>query len=116
MQSTKRVPAILGKSLVMLQGQRSSLKPVGLDEEEVWPTVSISINRVTTFFLKFIYFNLFIFGCVGSSLLRAGFCLVAASEGHSSLRCAGFSSRWPLFLRSTGSRHAGFSSCSTWAQ
>lgn len=49
MQSTKRVPAILGKSLVMPQGQRSNLKPVGLDEEEVWPTVSISINRVTTF-------------------------------------------------------------------
>ena len=37
-----RVPAILGKPLVMLQGQRSSLKPVDLDVEEVWPTVSIS--------------------------------------------------------------------------
>ena len=38
---------------------------------------------------KFIY--LFIFGCVGSSLW-----------------CAGFSLRWPLLLRSTGSRHMGF--------
>lgn len=38
--STKRVPTILGKPLVMLQGQRSSLKPVDLDVEEVWPTVN----------------------------------------------------------------------------
>ena len=28
----------------------------------------------------------------------------------------GFSSRWLLLLRSTGSRCAGFSSCGTWAQ
>ena len=38
----------------------------------------------------FIYF----FGCVGSLL-----------------QCAGFSLRWLLLLRSTGSRHTGFSSC-----
>ena len=37
--------------------------------------------------------------------------LVAASWGYSSLRCAGFSLRWLLLLWSTGSRHAGFSSC-----
>ena len=40
-----------------------------------------------------------------------GFSLVAASGGHSSLRCAGLSPRWPLSLQSTGSSHAGFSSC-----
>ena len=45
-----------------------------------------------------------------------GLSLVAASEGYSSLRCAGFSLRWLLLLRSTGSRHVGFSSCSMWAQ
>ena len=45
-----------------------------------------------------------------------GLCLVAASRGYSSLRCAGFSLRWLLLLRSTGSRHAGFSSRGTWAQ
>ena len=36
--------------------------------------------------------------------------LVVASGGYSLLQCAGFS------LRSTGSRHAGFSSCGMWAQ
>ena len=34
---------------------------------------------------------------------------------YSLLRCAGFSLRWPLLLRSTGSRHVGFSSCGTQA-
>ena len=49
----------------------------------------------------FFFFDLFIFifGCVGSSLL-----------------CAGFSLRWLLLLRSTGSRHVDFSSCGSWAQ
>ena len=41
-----------------------------------------------------------------------GLSLVAESGGYSSLRCAGFSLRWLLLLRSTGSRRAGFSSCS----
>ena len=44
-----------------------------------------------------------------------GLSLVAASGGYSSLQCAGFSLWWLLLLRSTGSRHAGFSSCSTQA-
>ena len=44
----------------------------------------------------FIY--LFMFGCVGSSLLRAGFSLVVVSGGYSSFRCAGFSLRWLLSL------------------
>ena len=42
--------------------------------------------------------------------------LVVASGGYSSLQCTDFSLRWLLLLRSTGSRHAGFSSCGTWAQ
>ena len=42
--------------------------------------------------------------------------LVAVSGGYSSLQCAGFSLRWLLLLWSMGSRHAGFSSCGTWAQ
>ena len=50
------------------------------------------------FFLIYLLY-IFIFGCIGSSLLRAGFSL-----------------RWLLLLRSTGSRHAGFSSCGLWAQ
>ena len=42
--------------------------------------------------------------------------LVAASGAYSSLWCAGFSLRWFLWLRSTGSRHMGFSSCGMRAQ
>ena len=42
--------------------------------------------------------------------------LVVASEGYSSLQCAGFSLWWLLLWQSTGSRRAGFSSCGTWAQ
>ena len=59
-------------------------------------------------FYKFTYF---IFGCVGSSLLHMGFSLVVESRGHSSLQFTGFSLWWLLLLRSTGSRHAGFSTC-----
>ena len=71
-------------------------------------------------FFLYIYINLFIiylfiFGCVGSSLLRTGFLLVAASRGYSSLWCTGFSLQWLLLLQSTGSRRAGFSSCGSWA-
>ena len=45
-----------------------------------------------------------------------GLSLVAVSGVYSSLWCVGFSLRWLLLLRSTGSRHAGSSSCGTWAQ
>ena len=51
-----------------------------------------------------------------------GLSLVAGSRGYSSLWCVGFSWRWLLLLRSTGSRHAGsvvvahgLSSCGSWA-
>ena len=50
------------------------------------------------------------------SVAARGLSLVAAKGGYSSLWCAGFSLRWLLLLRSTGSRCAGFSSCGTWAQ
>ena len=73
---------------------------------------SASEGAVSPFFKKIIYF---IFGCVGSSLLRAGFSLVVASGGCSSLQCTGFSLRWLLLLWSTGSRHVAFSSCGSWA-
>ena len=44
-----------------------------------------------------------------------GLPLVVVSRGYSLLRCVGFSLWWLLLLQSTGSRHAGFSSCSTQA-
>ena len=65
------------------------------------------------FFLinKFIYFWLHrVFVAV------RGLSLVAASGGYSSLQCASFSLQWLLLLWSTGSRHAGFSSCGMRAQ
>ena len=37
--------------------------------------------------------------------------LVGASGSYCSLGCVGFSLRWPLLLRGTGSRHPGFSGC-----
>ena len=64
-------------------------------------------------------FNLFIFGCVGSSLLSMGFLQLqreVGSGGYSLLWCVGFSWWWLLLLQSTGSRHAGFSSCGAQAQ
>ena len=61
--------------------------------------------------LSFFLINVFIFDCVGSLLLCAGFSLVAASGGYSSLWYVGFSLWWLLLLWSMG-----FSSCSTRAQ
>ena len=70
------------------------------------------ISGICLFFLfKFIYFWL----CWVLVAVR-GLSLVAASGGYSSLRYACFSLRWLLLLWSTGSRHTGFHSCSTWAQ
>ena len=54
-------------------------------------------------------------GWAGSSLLR-GLSLVAVSGAPLQLQCSGFSLRWLLLLWGTGSRHARFSSCGTWAQ
>ena len=49
-------------------------------------------------------------------LAACGLSLVVVSGGYSLLRCTGFSLRWLLVLRSTGSRRVGFSSCGTRAQ
>ena len=49
-----------------------------------------SPGLITSSFFK-MYLFIYIFGCVGSLLLCAGFSLVVASGGCSSLRCAGFS-------------------------
>ena len=66
-------------------------------------------------FLFFFPF-LFIFLAMLGPRCYAGFLLVAASGGYSSLWCIGFSLRWLLLFQSMGSRHEGFSSCGTWAQ
>ena len=59
---------------------------------------------------------LFIYWLHWFFVAACGLSLVAVSGGYSSLLCAGFSSRWLLLLRSTGSKRAGFRSCGTWAQ
>ena len=67
----------------------------------------------------FLFFNLyifFIFGCVGSSLLRAGFLWLQRAGATFLWGCVGFSLQWLLLLQSTGSRRTGFSNCGAWAQ
>ena len=70
---------------------------------------------ISFFFLiylfKFIYFWL----CWVFVAVR-GLSLVARSRGYSSLRCVDFSLWWLFFLRSTGSRCVGLSSCGSQAQ
>ena len=66
-------------------------------------------------FLKFYLFYLIYFWLCWVFIAEHGLSLVAASGGYSSLRCTGFSLRWLLLLRSTGSRHVGFSSCGSQA-
>ena len=67
--------------------------------------------------LSFFFLNLFIyFWLCWVFVAVCGLSLVAVSGGYSSLQCMGFSLRWLHLLRSMGSRHAGFSSCDTWAQ
>ena len=79
--------------------------------------VAIFISDKIGYFLKinkFIY--LFIFGCVGSSLLCTGF--LQLRRVGATLRCGVWASHCGVFflLWSMGSRHMGFSSCGTWAQ
>ena len=65
---------------------------------------------------EFIYLSLFIYLWLCWVFVAVcGLSLVVVSRGSSSLRCAGFSLWWLLSLQSTGSRHAGLSSCGTQA-
>ena len=67
------------------------------------------------FFFLILFIYLFIWLCWVFVAVR-GLSLVVVSGGYSSLRCAGFSLRWLLLLRSTGSRRVGLSCCGTQAQ
>ena len=67
-------------------------------------------QREFYFFYLFIYFWL---RWVFVAVCRLS--LVAASGGYSSLQFMGVSLQWLLLLQSTGSRHAGLSSCGSWA-
>ena len=84
-----------------------------------WFSFSLNMGKCTFFFLFSLFnkFILFIYFWLRWVFIAArGLSLVAASRGFSSLRCTGFSLQWLLLLWSTGSRHAGFTSCGTQAQ
>ena len=76
----------------------------------VYRANAMPIKIPTAFYFYFYFWLHWVF------VAACGLSLVAASGGYSSLRCTGFSLQWLLLLRSTGSRHAGFSSCSMRAQ
>ena len=83
-----------------------------------WITARASCALYATAMPHFILYNfliLFYFWLHWVFVAAHGLSLVVASRGYSSLWCVGFSSQWLLLLRSTGSRHAGFSSCGAWA-
>ena len=64
-----------------------------------------SLHSVLFFFLKIDWLIDWLLCWVFVSVL--GLSLVAASRGHSSLRCVGLSLSWPFLLWSTDPRHAG---------
>ena len=75
-------------------------------------------KKLCTLYFFLNLFNLFIYLFLAALGLRCcrRLSLVAVSEGYSSFWCAGFSLRWLLLFRSTGSRCTGFSSCGTRGQ
>ena len=70
-----------------------------------------NLQRLFPFFFLIYLFNLFIFGCVGSSLLSTGF--PQLQRAGATLRCGARASHCGGFslLQSTGCRCTGFSSC-----
>ena len=73
--------------------------------------VCFTIFLLINFIYLFIYFWLH---CV--FIAARGLSLFVASSSCSPLQCVGLSAWWPLSLQSTGSKHAGVSSCGVWAQ
>ena len=70
--------------------------------------VQIKIFLIYIFLIIYLFIYLFIYLWLCWVFVSVrGLSLVAASEGHSSSRCAGLSLSWPLLLRSKGSRCAG---------
>ena len=74
------------------------------------------VQHTETHFFSFYFYLCIYFWLRWVSVAAHQLSLVASSRGYSSLQCMGFSLQWLLLLWSTGSRHAGFSSCGTWAQ
>ena len=81
------------------------ISPAGLKRGAVGSTF-YPLNLLSPLVLYFFFF----FWLHWVFVAVRGLSLIAARRGYSSLRCAGFSWQWLLLLRSTGSRHTGFSS------
>ena len=91
-----------------LPGAPSSYSTLGMSPRRramQWPCARNCCGHVF-FFFKFICLFIYFWLCWVFASVR-GLSLVAASAGHSSLRCTGLSLSWPLLLQSTGSRCAG---------
>ena len=71
-----------------------------------WKNTCKAVIVFLNLFILFIYFWL-----RWVSVAAHGLSPVAASGGHCSLWCTGFSLQWPLLLQNSVSRRAGFSSC-----
>ena len=85
----------------------------------LWVSVSSSEKKrqlKNFFFLKKDLFISFLFWLWWVFVVVRRLSLVAVSGGYSFLQYTGFSLWWLLLLRSMGSRHLGFSSCSSRAQ
>ena len=79
-------------------------------EVGVWLYIFILFHFI---FLERFLFYVFSFWLHWVFVATCRLSLVAVSGSYSSLRCVGFSLRWPLLLWSTGSRCVGFTSCGT---
>ena len=78
----------------------------GGPKNHLWVRTTAARSKEGAVYLQGIYFFLVVLGLH----CYAGFSLVAASGGYSSLRCGSFSSWWPLLLRALEHR---LSSCGT---
>ena len=75
---------------------------------------SSRLNLDIMYYYYYYYYLLFL-AVLGLHCCTQAF-FSCGSRGYSSLWCSGFSLRWLLLFRSTGSRRVGFISCSTRAQ
>ena len=122
---SSQIPKTVGIGNKLVVGNVSCLHPV-----LAWRWRKIAFCNLNEYIYIYIYIfiyifalsiffkiNLFIYFWLHWVFVAVcGLSLVAVSRGYSLLRCVGFSLRWLLLLRSTGSRHAGFSSCGLGAQ
>ena len=111
--ATREAATVRGLRTAMKSGPRSPQLEKARAQQRRPNTAKNKINKINKNFFKFIYFILFYFWLCWVFVAARGLSLVAASGGHSLLRCVSFSLRWLLLLRSRSSRRAGFSSCGT---